>query len=445
MPHDPTLPKAGEIERWGPLLTKLLSPFDGALTMRFSDASWSQFGNHANQSDKSQFALCMRDPQVVRSLLLGRDPLRFVDAYFRGSIDVEGDLFAALSLKNYLQSLRLSLFDRIRVLTNLLHRPACAPATVAHGTNAPTTIRTVRAHSKDESRNAIAFHYDLSNDFYRLWLDENMVYSCAYFESPAVGLEQAQRAKLDHICRKLQLHQGERLLDIGCGWGALALHAAQEYGVIAHGITLSSCQYELAQSRIAEAGMKHQVKVTLEDYRDLKGQTCYDKIASVGMFEHVGLRNLPQYFDTVQRLLSPRGYFLNHGITHVEEGWRKTLSSRFINRYVFPDGELDTVSNIQRVMERAQFEIMDVESLRPHYARTLRHWVQRLEQHHAEALQYVSEATFRVWRLYMAASALEFEAGSLGVYQILATRRMSGTCAIPLTRSYMYPAPRTLT
>jgi cyclopropane-fatty-acyl-phospholipid synthase len=299
--------------------------------------------------------------------------------------------------------------------------------------------QAVQRHTRTGNRQAIAFHYDLSNDFYRLWLDPAMVYSCAYFETPALSLEQAQRAKLDHICRKLQLQPGEQFLDIGCGWGALVLHAAQAYGVQAHGITLSQRQFELAQERIAQAGLQQQVTVELRDYRDMDGQARFDKIASVGMFEHVGLKNLKAYFGCVHRLLRPQGYFLNHGITHDVEGWSKTLSTQFINRYVFPDGELDTISNIQRVMEQAQFEVMDVEGLRPHYARTLRHWVHRLEARHAQALAYVNEATYRIWRLYMAASAMEFEAGTLGVYQILCRRRAAGTNGFPASRRYMYP------
>ena len=253
-------------------------------------------------------------------------------------------------------------------------------------------------------------------------------------------LEQAQVAKLDHICRKLQLQPGEQFLDVGCGWGALILHAAQHYGVQAHGITLSERQFALARARIQAAGLENRVSVELQDYRDLAGAARFDKIASVGMFEHVGLKNLPQYFDTVHRLLRPRGLFLNHGITHNEEGWGDALSSLFINRYVFPDGELDTVSNIQRAMERAQFEIIDLEGLRPHYALTLREWVRRLDLQHDAALQHVTESTYRVWRLYMAASALEFESGELGVYQILSAPRGNAAQGLPLNRRYMYPA-----
>ena len=206
----------------------------------------------------------------------------------------------------------------------------------------------------------------------------------------------------------------------------------------AHGVTLSQQQLELTRERIADARLADRVTLALCDYRDIQGEATYDKVASVGMFEHVGLKNLPVYFSTVHRLLKPGGLFLNHGITHDVEGWSKTSSTEFINRYVFPDGQLDTVSNIQRAMEQARFEIADLEALRPHYALTLRHWVARLEAHHEQALQYVSESTFRIWRLYMAACALEFESGEIGVYQVLASKRVLGATALPLTRSHLY-------
>ncbi len=248
----------------------------------------------------------------------------------------------------------------------------------------------------------------------------------------------AQQAKLDLICRKLLLKRDENFLDVGCGWGALVIHAAQNYGVRAHGVTLSPQQLKVARERIAQAGLEGRVSVELRDYRDLQGESTYDKIASVGMFEHVGLKNLPVYFSTVHRLLKPRGLFLNHGITHDSEGWDENLSTEFINRYVFPDGQLDTISSIQRVMEKAKFEIADVEALRPHYALTLRHWVARLERHHGQALEHVNEATYRVWRLYMAACALDFERGDIGIYQVLASKRAAGNPALPLTRRHLY-------
>jgi len=421
------------------LLTRLFHRLPFKLTLRLWNGDAVQVGAIDSAAQESAFALVFRNPEVVSSAVLGRDPLRLAEAYFRGELDIEGDFFAALALKDHLEALQLSVGEQIgAVATALRLRALNADRRNAHIQWAPSHGRTVKAHSKAENRDAIHFHYDVSNDFYALWLDRAMVYSCAYFENSAVDLDTAQVAKLDHICRKLSLRPGENFLDIGCGWGALVIHAAQRYGVRAHGVTLSPQQLKVAQERIAQAGLTDRVSVKLLDYRDLPGESVYDKVASVGMFEHVGLKNLPVYFSTVHRLLKPHGLFLNHGITHNSEGWQRSMSTEFINRYVFPDGELDNISNIQHGMERAKFEIADVEALRPHYALTLRHWVARLEHNHARALQYVNEATYRVWRLYMTACALEFESGDIGIYQVLATKRAQGNLPVPLTRRYMY-------
>ena len=419
------------------LLKRVFRSFDGSFALRLWNGITLRLGNAVAQEPDPRFTLVCRDPGVVRSIVLGRDRLRLAEAYFRGDIDVEGDFFAALGLKDHLNSIRLSTLDRLGVLRSAL-RLRVSDALPAHG-GPPLALhgRAVKAHTKAENRDAIQFHYDVSNAFYALWLDQAMVYSCAYFEQPGDDLERAQIAKLDLICRKLVLKPGDRLLDIGCGWGALVMHAAQRYGVHAHGITLSRQQLELACERIVQAGLEDRVTVELRDYRDLQGDSVYDKVASVGMFEHVGLKNLPLYFSTVHRLLKPLGLFLNHGITHDVEGWSKTSSTEFINRYVFPDGQLDTVSNIQRGMEQARFEIADVEALRFHYALTLRHWVSRLEDHHVQALQHVSESTYRVWRFYMAACALEFESGEIGIYQVLASKRAARPASLPLTRQHM--------
>ena len=418
------------------LLTRLFRRLPMGLTLRLWNGAAVRVGADSG-AQESPFALVFLNPEVVSTAVLGRDPLRLAEAYFRGDLDIEGDFFAALALKDHLQTLQMSVGEQIGAAAaamrlravNADRRPPRIQWTPSHG-------QAVKDHSKAENRDAIHFHYDVSNEFYALWLDRAMVYSCAYFERPDLSLDAAQEAKLEHICRKLCLQPGERFLDIGCGWGALVIHAAQRYGVRAHGVTLSPQQLKVARERIAWAGLEDRVSVELQDYRDLKG--VYDKVASVGMFEHVGLKNLPVYFSTVNRLLKPHGLFLNHGITHDSEGWQKSLSTEFINRYVFPDGELDKISNIQRVMETARFEIADVEALRAHYAMTLRHWVARLERNHERALQFVNEATYRVWRLYMAACALDFESGSIGIYQVLAGKRAAGTLPLPLTRRDLY-------
>ena len=421
------------------LLTRLFRSFDGSLALRLWNGATLTVGKGAAQAGEPLFTLICHHPGFVRSMVFGRDPLRLAHAYFQGDIDVEGDFFAALSLKNHLNAIRLSFGDRVGALLTAFRllapndaRPgAASQRTRLHG-------RAVKAHSRTENRAAISFHYDVSNEFYRLWLDEERVYSCAYFTSPDESLDQAQRNKLDHICRKLRLRPGERLLDIGCGWGALVCWAARHHGVRAHGITLSQQQFEYAQQRIRTECLQALVTVELRDYRDLAGAGVFDKVSSVGMFEHVGLANLPAYLAAVMRVLRPGGLFMNHGITHDEEGWNKSMTTEFINRYVFPDGELDCVSNIQLGMERAGFEIHDVEGLRPHYALTLRHWVQRLEANRDAVLREVDEPTYRVWRLYMAACALDFEAGTTGVYQILASRPNRGEWPVPLSRGDLY-------
>jgi len=424
------------------LLQRLFRHFDGSIGVRLWNGATLRLGSRDQERADPRFTLVLRNPAVICSIVMGRDRLRLAEAFFRGDIDIEGDFFAALHLKDHLDSIHMSWRDRFGALVPALRLQVIARTSA--GTAARRTslnASEVKQHSRTENSEAIQFHYDVSNEFYALWLDKAMVYSCAYFERADDSLEQAQHAKLEHICRKLLLKPGEEFLDIGCGWGALLIHAAQHHGVRAHGVTLSRRQLALARERIAQAGLEGRVTVALQDYRDLPGEALYDKVASVGMFEHVGLKNLPVYLSTVQRLLKPAGLFLNHGITHYMEGWdKKTLSTEFINRYIFPDGELDTVSHIQRGMERAGFEIADVEALRPHYALTLRHWVARLEQHHAQALQYVNESTWRVWRLYMAACALEFESGEIGVYQLLASKRAADAASLPLTRGHLYPA-----
>jgi cyclopropane-fatty-acyl-phospholipid synthase len=425
------------------LLTGLFSHFPGSIWLRL----WTGGTFRVGAADRAPiedppFVIVFQNPQAVCAMVLGRDPLRLAEFYFRGDLDIEGDFFAALALKDHLESIRMSLGNRLGIVISALRlRAMNAEGARSPGEAAPAHGHTVRAHSRAENRNAVQFHYDVSNEFYALWLDRRMVYSCAYFEEPDISLDDAQEAKLEHICRKLMLKPGERFLDIGCGWGALVIYAARRYGVRAHGITLSGKQLLMAQSRVKEAGLADRITLELLDYRDLPGEGIYDKVASVGMFEHVGLKNLATYFSTVHRLLKPAGLFLNHGITHDPIEARNTLPTKFINRYVFPDGQLDSISSIQRVMESSHFEIADVEGLRAHYALTLRHWVRRLEEQHTRALQYANEATYRVWRLYMAACALEFEAGAIGVYQVLASKRAAAKSELPLTRRHLYCEP----
>ncbi|TAM10722.1 MAG: class I SAM-dependent methyltransferase [Nevskiaceae bacterium] len=296
-------------------------------------------------------------------------------------------------------------------------------------------------HSRHSDRKAIQFHYDVSNDFYGLWLDRNRVYSCGYFHNPDDTLDQAQEQKLDHICRKLCLQRGERLLDIGCGWGGMILWAAQHYGAHCMGITLSQQQHDYVREQIRARKLEDCCEVRLLDYRDLEPDLLFDKISSIGMFEHVGRKNLPTYFDVIRRHLKPGGLVLNHGISASwmnGQGMNSGIND-FIDRYVFPDGELVHVAEAQLEMGKLGLEIRDVECLRPHYAKTLWQWVERLDAHADEARRLVGEQAYRVWRVYMAGSALSFERGWISLHQILAGKpREDGTLPLPLTREHLY-------
>ena len=296
-------------------------------------------------------------------------------------------------------------------------------------------------HSKKQDQAAIRYHYDVSNDFYRLWLDRRMVYSCAYFKTGDEDIDTAQEQKLDHICRKLRLGPGDRFLDIGCGWGALIVHAAQQYGVQATGVTLSENQYRVAQERIHAAGLEDRCRVLLQDYRDIPGECAFDKISSVGMFEHVGLKNLPLYFATIHRLLADGGIAMNHGITAVDADSREVGLGlgEFVDKYVFPHGELPHLSLVLKEMSGAKLEVMDVETLRLHYAKTLAHWSQRLEADLPAARARAGERHTRIWRLYLAGCAHAFEQNWVTIHQVLATKSATpGRTPLPWTREYMY-------
>ena len=291
------------------------------------------------------------------------------------------------------------------------------------------------------NRTNIQHHYDVSNAFYRLWLDTRMVYSCAYFRTATDTLDDAQEHKLDYICRKLRLAPGERLLDIGCGWGGLIFWAAQHYGVEATGITLSRNQHHYVAAEIAARGLQERVRVQLTDYLDLPEDVHYDKVASVGMFEHVGIANFRRYFGKINRILVPGGFVLNHGITHNWHGPTSLGSGigDFVEEYVFPGGELAHVSRVIDGLAAEGLELVDAEALREHYAKTLWHWVDRLEASAETARAEVGEERYRVWRIYMAGSAHAFDRGWLSLWQLLAGKpHLDGRLPHPLTRDYMY-------
>jgi len=305
--------------------------------------------------------------------------------------------------------------------------------------------RSKARHHKRADAEQVEFHYDVSDDFYALWLDPRRVYSCAYFREPDMTLAQAQEAKLDYICRKLMLHEGERFLDVGAGWGGLLLWAAEHYGVTAHGITLSKNQHAYVSRLIQEKGLAGRVTMELCDYRDLPETEPWDKIASIGMFEHVGRAQLPTYFHKLHRLLKPGGLLMNHGIT--AGGTRNDQLGAgmgdFIERYIFPGGELLHVSHVLKVMSEAHLEPADVENLRPHYARTLWAWSDGLEASLAQARDLTKDRVVRAYRLYLAGCAMSFERGWLALYQMLATKPSGDVAAGPMRGAQsVYPFNR---
>ncbi len=391
-----------------------------------------------------RFTLALNHPGALRSMFRLPLELALGEAFIYGDFDIEGDIFAAIA---WMAGLARASFTPAEAW-NLLRRVRALPSGNLHPAQGRGPARLKgRPHSRVRDRAAITYHYDVGNDFYRLWLDRRMTYSCAYFITGEEDLDTAQQQKYEHICRKLRLQPGERLLDIGCGWGGLALYAARHYGVQAVGVTLSARQSEYAARQIAAAGMSGRAEIRLQDYRDLTDES-FDKIVSVGMFEHVGRAHLPEYFSHVYRLLKPGGLFLNHGISRRPPeavGRARALverrilgSNAFIQRYVFPDGELVPLSEVNLYAEQAGFEVRDVENLREHYARTLRRWVRRLEARWQEAVQVSDEVTARIWRLYMAASAYGFEAGNINVNQTLLHKAVPGRRFLPWTRADIY-------
>ncbi|HLW65829.1 MAG TPA: cyclopropane-fatty-acyl-phospholipid synthase family protein [Gemmataceae bacterium] len=394
-------------------------------SIRFWDGSYWE----ADAGVQPRFTMVLQHPGAVRAMFWPPNKVALGEAYIYDDFDIEGDIHAFFDLINYLRRLPGGLFGRLRLARTLFKLPSGKRERQGRQAVRLSGLR----HSRARDKQAISYHYDVSNDFYALWLDNRMVYSCAYFHLPDDDLDTAQEQKLDHICRKLRLKPGERLLDIGCGWGGLILHAARHYGVDATGITLSKQQVELAAKRIHEAGLQDQCRVEFQDYRDVNDAQGFDKLVSVGMFEHVGEALLPTYFKRAFNLLKPGGVFLNHGIA-LHPRLRKSPNQEFGHRYVFPDGEILPIGTTLLAAERAGFEVRDVESLREHYWRTLRHWVSRLESRADEARQLTDDVTYRVWRLYMAGSAEGFYCGRANIFQSLLLKPEAKPSQLPLTR-----------
>ncbi len=384
--------------------------------------------------EDSASMLVVRSPLALRYVLTAPGELGFARAYVSGELEVEGDIFEVLALRDNLPDVKLGASDWLdlaRLAGTAGLRPLPPPPEEArlHG----------RRHTKERDAAAIAHHYDVSNEFYRLVLGPAMTYSCAVWSSPDVTLEDAQAAKHELVCRKLGLRPGLRLLDVGCGWGSLVIHAAKHHGVRAVGVTLSNRQADWARRAVQEAGLEDRVGIRVQDYRDVRDGR-FDAISSIGMFEHVGAARLDEYFATLHRLVRPGGRVLNHGIARPGSASERPRFARrgFIDRYVFPDGELHEVGSVVSRIQHAGLEARNVEGLREHYALTLRAWVRNLEAAWPQAVAQVGAGRARVWRLYMAASAMNFEAARTQIHQLLAVRDDNGASGFPL-RPDWYP------
>lgn len=403
----------------------------GEFCVRLWDGSVWQPSTHAGDPQKPRFILVLKHPGALRRMFSSPSDRALGEAYIYDDFDVEGDIEAIFAVGDRLFERGLRVIDRLKY-ASLLRRLSRSQG--PYETSGPRLSGA--PHSEDRDRQAVTYHYNVSNDFYRLWLDSRMVYSCAYFLRGDEELDTAQEQKLDYLCRKLRIHPGETLLDIGCGWGGLIMHAAKRFGARALGITLSEPQAEFANRRIREAGL-HDCRADVRDYRELEDPAePFDKIVSVGMFEHVGQSKFQEYFERISKLLRPGGMFLNHSIA--ESAHKPHRGASFVAKYVFPDGELVPLHTTLRAAEEAGWEVRDVESLREHYALTLHHWLGRLEGQAGRARDIVGDVAYRIWRLYMAGATHRFRTGWLNVYQVLLAKPDRGQSGLPWTRTDWY-------
>lgn len=419
----------------GPALQFLTTLFSGAGLEQVAFQLWD--GTRWPDDRPRAATLVLHHPDALTAMFAGGTETSLAEAYLRDEFDVVGDMEAAIEVADVLAERVRG--DWLKRATTYFRLRRLGPAVTATGRSSRRVKSVGVEHSRTRDQHAISFHYDVSNEFFQQWLDSRLLYSCGYFKRPDDSLEAAQTAKLFHLCRKLRLRPGDRVLDIGCGWGGLALFAAEQFGVHVLGITLSAPQASLAKQRIADAGLEHQATIELRDYRDVDVGVPFDAVVSVGMSEHVGRSHLTGYFQKVSSLMKPGGVFLNHAIG---EGVRPRVSTgpSFIQEYVFPDSDVPPIATVVAAGEAAGLEVRDVENLREHYMYTLRHWVHRLEANASVARRFVDEPTYRVWRLYMAAAAHGFDRCTLAIYQGLFSKPdAQGRAGLPLTREDWYP------
>jgi cyclopropane-fatty-acyl-phospholipid synthase len=412
------------------------------INARFSIRLWDGSIIPLGKNVDSEFFIAVNGPGVIGALLRRPTYENLLLQYINGSVDVHGDLidFVAVARKKRTTK-KLKKINKFFLLRQAL--PLLLSFSEKTSVQHEYLYDEVgRKESRRDNKKLIQFHYDISNNFYALFLGDEMQYSCGYFTDPGNSLDQAQYDKLDIICRKLRLKPEEKLLDIGCGWGGLICHAAQNYGVKAHGVTLSQKQFDYTAAKIKRLGIEDRVTVELRDYSTL--EDTYDKIASIGMFEHIGLANMPKYFQKINSLLRDRGILLNHGISRHAKPTRRAARKirperRLLLKYIFPGSEIDNVGHTIDLLEINGFEVHDVEALREHYALTTRHWYKRLMARKEEAINFVGIEKFRIWALYLAGVSIGFTDGSIHICQIVATKHSAkGASGLPFTRADLY-------
>lgn len=401
----------------------------------FAVRYWDGSSDAPDAGQPARFTLALKHAGAVRAMFRPLDRKSFGEAYIFDDFDVEGDMHALFVWVRHLIFRRRGVFESLRLLFGLRSLPD-TPKPRDGGPRGAVLAGTKRSLARD--REAIGFAYDTSNEFYKLFLDRNMVYTCAYFHAPDEQLDVAQERKNDLICRKLRLRPGERLLDIGCGWGGLIVHAARRYGAEAVGVTLSKEQAAYAKDRIAREGLADRCRVEYRDYREIPAADLYDKVACVGMAEHVGERMMNELMKAAWRALKPGGAYLHHAIT-LRANTPYPPWTAFARRYVFPDGEVRPILGTHKAGEAVGFEIRDVENLREHYVLTLRSWVKNLEANREAAVRLTDEVTYRIFRIYMAGAAAGFTSGLYQLYQTLFVKPgQGGESGLPLTREAWY-------